>query len=198
MSKNATPHSDPQTGMVESILLQLPLRVALGGVFVLAAYNKIPAIQSFAEAIKGFRIVDADAHPELIVMAAFVIPWFELIAGLLLIVGLRARAAALGIGLLLLIFTLALVRVIYTDIDADCSCFGDQNLFCSSTVGWCQVIRDVIMLIPAVYLLWRGPGRVSLDQKLARSGPGPDQSPPGAQNPSQSIQYDVDDDALRA
>ncbi|MFG0313280.1 MAG: DoxX family protein [Phycisphaerales bacterium] len=176
-------HSNPQTGMLESILLQLPLRIFLGGVFVFAAYNKIPAIQSFAEAIKGFQLLDADTHPELIVVGAFVIPWFELLAGLMLIIGLRARSAAMGIGLLLALFIYALLHVIFTDVSADCSCFGDENFICGSTVGWCQVIRNIVFLIPAGYLMIRGPGRVSLDQALGK----PEQITYNPQNASQSV-----------
>jgi uncharacterized membrane protein YphA (DoxX/SURF4 family) len=180
--------------MVESILLQLPLRVLLGGVFLYAAYNKIPAIQSFAEAIKGFQVLDSETHGGLIVMAAFVIPWFELIAGLMLVIGLRGRSAALGIGLLLAMFIYALLHVIFTDVSADCSCFGDQNMICGSTVGWCQVIRNAVLLLPSIYLLWRGPGRVSLDQVLSK----PDQTPSEPQKGAQTISYDVDADASRA
>ena len=160
---------EKQTSLIESILLQLPIRVVLGGVFMYAASNKLMGIQSFAEAIKGFRILDAQIHPELIIMAAFVIPWFELLAGLMLVLGLRTRSAAMGIGLLLLVFIAGLLHVINSGIDADCSCFGDQNLLCGASVGWCQVIRNLILLVPASYLLWRGGGVVSLDHKCARA-----------------------------
>ena len=190
MSRN----SIPRTSMVESLLLQLPLRIFIGGIFVYAAYNKIPAIQSFAEAIKGFRVVDPETNPELIVIAAFVIPWFEAIAGLLLIIGLRARSAALGIGLLFAMFIYGLTSVILGGVDANCSCFGDTNVICDSTVGWCQVIRNVVLLIPTVYLLWRGPGRLSLDQKLS----GSDQNPDNGQYSAQSLGGAVDEDGLRA
>lgn len=176
-------HAIPQTGMTESILLQFPLRVLLGGVFLFAAYNKIPAVQSFAEAIKGFQVIDADVHPELIIIGAFVIPWFELFAGLLLVLGLRARSAALGVGLLLAMFIYALMHVILTDVSADCSCFGDTNVICGSSVGYCQVIRNAVLLIPTGYLIWRGPGRLSIDQLTGK----PEQIPPNPENASQSI-----------
>jgi len=184
----------PATSMPESILLQLPLRVALGGIFMFAAYNKIPAIQSFAEAIKGFRVVDADTHPELIIIAAFVIPWFELLAGLMLVLGLRARSAALGIGLLLILFIGGLLHVIFGGIDADCSCFGDTKFPCGTSVGWCQVIRNIVLLIPTAYILWRGPGRVSLDRLCSK----PDQTPEPAIQYDDSVARTVDHDASRA
>lgn len=189
----ATNSTRTTTSLPESILLQLPLRVALGGIFIFAAYNKIPAIQSFAEAIKGFRVVNAETHPELIIIAAFVIPWFELLAGMMLVLGLRARSAALGLGLLLILFIGGLLHVIFGGIDANCSCFGDTKFPCGTSVGWCQVIRNLILLIPTAYIFWRGAGRISLDWRCSI----PDQKP------QQTIQYDdsppeaVDHDALR-
>lgn len=194
MSNATRSNSITNTSLTESILLQLPLRIALGGLFIFAAYNKIPAIQSFAEAIKGFRVIDPETHPELIIIAAFVIPWFELLAGLLLILGLRARSAALGIGLLLVLFIGGLLHVIFGGIDADCSCFGDTKFPCGTTVGWCQVIRNIVLLIPAGYILWRGPGRVSLDRLCSK----PDQSPESPIQYDDSVSRSVDHDASRA
>jgi uncharacterized membrane protein YphA (DoxX/SURF4 family) len=154
--------------VIESVLLALPLRVGLGGLFCLAAFKKLQDPQSFAEAIKGFRVVDHNQLGSLISTGAFVIPWVEMIAGVLLILGLWSRASALAIGLALLAFIAGLVSVIARGIDASCSCFGDLNLFCSSAVGWCQVIRNLLLMVPAAYLVWRGGGLVALDRIAAR------------------------------
>ncbi len=151
----------------ESILLQLPLRVGLGGVFVYAGFNKFENVQAFAFAIKGFKILDPDKHGHLIISAAYTMPWVEMIAGVLLILGWRTRAATLTIGLMLIAFMAALLHVIYSpEIEADCSCFGDVNIVCEATVGWCQVIRDIVMLLPVGYLLWRGGGILAIDSLI--------------------------------
>ena len=153
----------------ESILLQLPLRVALGGVFMYAAAMKIDNVQAFAFAIKGFKVLDPDKHGHLIITAAYTMPWVEMIAGALLVLGLWTRAATMTIGLMLVFFIAALLHVIFDpSIDADCSCFGDMNLVCGTSVGWCQVNRDLIMLIPVGYLLWRGGGILSSDTLIER------------------------------
>lgn len=157
--------------IAESIGIQLPLRLGLGGLFCLAAFKKLQDPQSFAEAIKGFRVVDHAELGNLIVSAAFVLPWVEMIAGILLILGLWTRAAAVVVGLALAAFIAGLLSVIIRKLDASCSCFGDLNLFCGSKVGWCQVIRNLIMLLPTAYLIWRGGGLVALDAVLERSGP---------------------------
>ncbi len=155
---------------IESIMLQLPMRVGLGGLFAYAAWTKINNVQAFAFSIKGFKIVDADTHGHLIISAAYTMPWVEMIAGVLLVLGLWTRAATLTIGLMLIFFIAALLHVIFSpEVDADCSCFGDMNLVCDAAVGWCQVIRDIVMLIPVVYLLWRGGGILALDPLLDRN-----------------------------
>lgn len=160
-------------GYAESILLIVPLRVALGGLFCIAAVSKLQEPQTFAEAIKAFKVVDHIALGHLIATAAFVIPWVELIAGAALVLGLWSRAAALTIALALAAFIAGLVSVIARGIDASCACFGNLNLFCPSAVGACQVIRNAVMLIPAAYLVWRGGGRIALDALIDRS-PDPD------------------------
>jgi len=149
----------------ESVLLQFPLRVGLGGLFAFAAYNKINGVQSFANAIKGFSIVDADKYGHLIVVAAYTMPWVEMIAGVLLVLGLWSRASAVAVWIMLVGFIAALVHVIMDEsISPDCSCFGDMNLICESTVGWCQVIRNSVLLVPCSYLVWRQGGFLALDR----------------------------------
>lgn len=150
-------------GLVESVLLILPVRLFLGGLFALAAFKKLQDPQSFAEAIKGFKVVDPATHGHLIVTGAFTMPWVEMVAAVLLILGMWTRAAGVTVALALAGFIAALVSVIARGLDAKCSCFGDLSLFCGSEVGWCQVVRNLILILPAVYLAVRGGGRVSLD-----------------------------------
>src|SRR5690606_29482028 len=90
-------------GMVESILLQLPARLVLGAAFLLAAWMKLfhatwagadPTF-AFAESIKAYKILDPERHAHAIVTGAYVMPWAELLAGLLVLIGLWTRPAAL-------------------------------------------------------------------------------------------------------
>ncbi len=156
--------SKPGVGTIaESVLLQLPLRVGLGGLFCLAAFKKLQDPQSFAEAIKGFKVLDANEFGHLIITGAFTIPWIELVAGVLLVLGFWTRASALTLGLALVGFIAALISVITRGLNASCSCFGDLNLVCGHEIGWCQVIRNLVLLVPAWYLVWRQGGLLSID-----------------------------------
>ena len=169
---------------IESIALQLPLRLALGGLICFAAFNKLADVQLFAEAIKGFRIVDAETHGHLIVVAAYTIPWVEMIAGAMLILGWWSRASAVVIVLLFVGFIGALIRVIADPgVDADCSCFGDLTVLCEPGVGWCQVVRNLVLMLPSGYLVWRGGGIFAIDALRGRGVAAPDSTPSGPLDP---------------
>ena len=160
-----TPQKTSAGIWAESLLLQLPLRLFVGGLFAFAAYNKIGTTQSFANSIKGFQIIDAEKHGHLIITAAYTMPWVEMIAGVLLVLGFWTRASAAVIGVLLVGFIAGLMRVILDDsISADCSCFGKIDFVCPPGVGWCQVIRNLVLLIPTAYLVWRQGGILALDR----------------------------------
>ncbi|MFK7885052.1 MAG: DoxX family protein [Phycisphaerales bacterium] len=173
--------------VIETVMLQFVVRIALGGLFCLAAFKKISDPQSFAEAIKGFKILDVAQFEPMIISAAYTIPWVEMIAGVLLILGLWTRAAALTIGFALLMFIGGLISVIQRELDASCSCFGDLKLFCGAEVGWCQVLRNLVLLIPTGYLVWRKGGLLAVDKVFDRQRTTtPSASPEGSKSTEKS------------
>ncbi|MCC6951373.1 MAG: DoxX family membrane protein, partial [Phycisphaerales bacterium] len=75
--------------------LVFPLRLILGGLFMLAGYLKLSAVPVFAGAILGFKM---DLPDHIVIGSAFVVPWVEIIAGAMLVLGFWTRAAAALIG----------------------------------------------------------------------------------------------------
>jgi uncharacterized membrane protein YphA (DoxX/SURF4 family) len=143
--------------------LPMVLRVVLGGLFLLAGYNKLAEPRDFAFAIKGF---DLGLPTDFLTIVAFIVPWLEVIAGGLLVLGLFARGAAMLFVAMLSAFTIGLLSVIVRDKNVDCSCFGQLKLFCGEgNIGWCHVIRNGVMLLTAAYLMWKGPGMFALGRK---------------------------------
>ena len=173
----------PRVGIFGSGVV-LVLRLALGGLFVLAAYQKLFAgpfaSQNFSESIRAFRVVE---DMELVRLATFMIPWVELFAGLALIAGLWTRGAALTVGLLLTVFIAGIVSVELRGLVADCSCFGKYKLLCGNDaielfkpprtkpVGWCKVGEDAVMVLMATALCTYGGGWVALDRAFDRPKP---------------------------
>jgi len=171
---------------VESIVVLVPVRLVLGGAFVVAAWMKLfdrvwqvnpvtgfhrdPTF-AFAESIAAYKILDPARHEHAIAMAAYMLPWGELVGGVLLVIGLWTRSAALLIGTLLVMFTAANLSVIFRpDVSASCACFGSLEWPCGGSVTWCQVVRNVVLLTMAGYVLWRGGGAVGFDRDRPRGG----------------------------
>lgn len=151
-------------------LSTLPARLTVGGLFVLAGGLKLSDVQSFAFAIKGFKVIPADTGAHLIVSAAYTLPWIEIFAGTLLILGLWSRPAAYLLLAQLAVFTAALLSVIARpSVHADCSCFGDIQWPCGGEVGWCQVIRNIGLIAITLVVAFRGGGAISLDSCCSKT-----------------------------
>lgn len=156
----------------ESILLLVPMRLFLGGLFLLAGSMKLfhvtPEVAdpawSFAESIKAYKLVPMPAGEPVVTVLAYVIPWTELFAGAMLVLGVWTKGAALLVLTQLVVFGAANVSVIWREISASCSCFGELGWPCGREVGWCQVIRNAVLAIPALYLVVRGGGLIGLDR----------------------------------
>src|SRR3989339_2042083 len=80
--------------------LYLLCRLTLGGVFVYASLDKIANPAAFAELTWNYKILPT----ELVNLAALILPWVELTAGLLLISGRFAFPSSMILTGLTLIF----------------------------------------------------------------------------------------------
>ena len=81
------------------------IRLILGAVFVIASVNKIHQPTAFAKTLHNYQLLP-DAF---INLTAIILPWLELLLGILLISGLWLPGAALLANLLLLVFFGALL-----------------------------------------------------------------------------------------
>lgn len=100
-------------------------RLAAGGVFVYAGFLKAAApAQEFAFAIESYKVTG----PRLSLLAAYSLPWAEIVLGLALLCGVRARAAAAGIAGLLVLFEGLLLSALVRGIPVqNCGCFGSSG-----------------------------------------------------------------------
>ncbi len=79
---------------------------------------------------------------------AVVMPWLELIAGGLLVIGVRAKAAAGLIAGLLALFTLAIASALLQDIPMGCGCFHSLE----EPMSWKTLVRDLAWLAMALFV----------------------------------------------
>lgn len=128
----------------------LLLRVALGAIFVYAAYTKLrqPWLV-FAMSIDSYRLLPAWA----VFDVARTLPWVELAIGVLLLAGRHMRYVAPAATVLLVVFYSAMYHAYLTGSAIDCGCFGVGEAVSAATLA-----RDGLMLgcsIALVVLAWK-------------------------------------------
>jgi uncharacterized membrane protein YphA (DoxX/SURF4 family) len=84
--------------------LTVRVQIALGAIFVVAAWPKIVDPPSFAHMIYNYRILPAG----LINVSALIMPWVEMVIGLCLILGVWVRPARWIVGTMLVVFMIAI------------------------------------------------------------------------------------------
>jgi uncharacterized membrane protein YphA (DoxX/SURF4 family) len=137
--------------------LLLLCRIALGAVFLYAAYTKLsqPWLV-FALSIDSYQLL-----PEWAVMfIARWLPWFELVLGVLLIAGIGLRYVGVASCALLLVFFGIMVRSYSKGLGIDCGCFGVGEALSPKTL-----IRDGILVLMSIVVAvsaFRRPKRESL------------------------------------
>jgi len=101
--------------------LILFLRLFLASVFLYAAYTKLrQPYLLFAMSIDAYQLL-----PEWAVLTlARIIPWLELLLGILLATGYGLRYAAAGATLLLGLFFGVMLQAYIKGMGIDCGCFG--------------------------------------------------------------------------
>jgi putative oxidoreductase len=144
--------------------LQVRVQIALGLFFVAAALPKLVDPPSFAHMIYNYRLVPGT----LVNLMALVMPWFELLAGLALILGIWTRASTGLVGALLLVFIAAISLNLARGNAIDCGCFdvSQANKTIDERLAGMRldILRDLGMLLMVAQILWakaRGPAMAS-------------------------------------
>ena len=120
------------------------LRLALAIVFLYAAYAKLrqPWLL-FAMSIDAYQIL-----PEWAALAlGRILPWLELLLGLLLATGFGLRYSAAGASVLLAGFLAVMVRSYVMGMKIDCACFGLGEAISARTLA-----RDGLLLALSMVL----------------------------------------------
>ena len=132
------------------------LRVALGAIFVYAAWTKLVHVQFrpffmeltpwqlFAMEVNGYELLPLKA----VELVARTLPWFELVVGLLLITGYWLRTAAAATALLLGGFFALMIRAYAKGMEIPCGCSGPNDI-----ISWKTLLRDGSLLAAAMALV---------------------------------------------
>lgn len=119
--------------------LNIALRLFIGGMFIYAAWDKVVDPYAFAVSIRAYKIIPFALSN----FAALAISWSELIAGIMLVLGVLPRKAAGAIFVLLVVFIAAIATTLVRGMVIDCGCFGSEG---GASTTWLLIVRNVALL----------------------------------------------------
>ncbi len=121
------------------------LRWLLGAVFIYAGWIKIIDPHGFALNIYHYQLLSDRA----VNLAALLLPWLEVIAGIALIaLPTHRRGAAGWILIMLIIFTGAILISLHRGLDISCGCLSTGPD--AARIGWRKVIENTGLIALAI------------------------------------------------
>lgn len=147
----------------------LVCRLTLGGVLFLAGFLKVDKLEVSQMAVRSYELLP-------IPIANFLgqtLPFFEVVIGLLLILGAATRAvAALG-GFTMFIFIIAIGQAWARGLNIDCGCFGGGGTVAPGETRYLQeILRDAGLVAMALFLLRYPVSKFSVDKAPKQSNAG--------------------------
>lgn len=133
---------EPQRKSVARLSL-LVVRILVGGIFLWGSIHKLRFPYEFLDTVYAYETVGAKGT----MILAMVLPWLELMVGLLLLAGAVLGGALLTSMLLLTTFVIAQCSVIYRGLEISCGCFSADG---GATVTYMTVVRTGALLAATV------------------------------------------------
>jgi len=126
--------------------LLLAVRLFFGFVFIYAAVSKVADAESFSKAVYNYKLM-----PDLTInFLALVIPWIELVAGVLLLFGVSVKENSAILSGLLVVFIIAIGISLVRGLNIECGCFGTAS---GSKVGIQKILENVGLLVLGLILI---------------------------------------------
>lgn len=141
--------------------LTIASRLLLGAIFIVAGAGKLGQPGQFAKVVADIGILPPNwAH-----VYGLMLPWAEVIVGLLIVLGLLLRLSV-GAGMVMTLgFVVANIYTLLRSRDAYCpSCFGELDILALPIPAALTI--DIVMLLLATYILFRATNCLSLDALL--------------------------------
>lgn len=129
-------------------ILSVVARYGLALVWLYSGLTKLVNPLESRQAIQGYELVPSDLIPAL----AVALPAFEVILGLLLLLGIFLRPAAAASGLLLTVFIIGIISAWARGLQIDCGCFGGggYNPEAGPMTYLTEIGRDLVFIAGAV------------------------------------------------
>ena len=144
-------------------------RLTLGGVLFAAGYLKVDKLDISQMAVRSYELLPIPIANFL----GLTLPFFEVVIGLLLILGAATRfVAALG-GFTMFIFIIAIAQAWARGLNIDCGCFGGGGTVDPGQTRYLQeILRDAGLVALALFLVRYPITKFSIDKTPKQSNAG--------------------------
>ncbi|MBK9476072.1 MAG: DoxX family membrane protein [Tetrasphaera sp.] len=144
-------------------VIGLLARLILGGVLIYAGAVKVGKPLTSQRAVQAFDVLPF----ELAGWIGLILPWLEIVLGVLLVLGLFTRFAGAAGALLMVVFVAGIAQAWARGLSIDCGCFGGGGAIAAEDTQYPQEIaRDVGLALCGAWLWWRPDSLASLDRVL--------------------------------
>lgn len=141
--------------------LSLLVRLGLAGIFIVAGALKVTDLPASGRAVIAYDLMPTDVA----MTVGAIQPFFELVLGALLLIGLATRLAAWLSAVTLVAFISGIASAWARGLNIDCGCFSKGGQLAPGEVPEYlpEILRDVAFLAMAVFLIVYPASRLSLD-----------------------------------
>ncbi len=165
-SATSTRSSNPLTVFLTSKAFILVLRVFLGGLFIFSSMDKVLDPGRFAVAVRAYKLLPVP----LTNLFALTMAWSELVAGIMLLLGIGTRKAAGALLLLLVVFIGAIGATLVRGLVIDCGCFSNEG---GGRVTYLLILRNLFLIAAALMIMrfergYLGIGSMFAKRRLSR------------------------------
>ena len=122
------------------------LRFLIAAIFIYAGAVKILNPAQFAEDIDNYRMLPYF----LVTLMAIILPWLEVLCGLLLIFGKWRESAAFLLMLLSFMFIIAIGSALFRGLDISCGCFVMSEEI--TRVSYLKLLEDIILFSAILFV----------------------------------------------
>ena len=127
-------------------------RLGLAAVFLVSGVLKAVDPDATYVAVRAYDVLPKAG----VALVAGVLPWLEIVLGLLLLAGLATRAVAVASAGLLVVFIVGVTQAWARGLSIDCGCFGGGGAVDpGQTTYGLELLRDAGFLLMAAWLIVR-------------------------------------------
>jgi len=136
-------------------------RLVLGGVLLVAGYLKAFSPDKSQMAVRAYEVLPIPIANFL----GITLPWLEIGAGILLILGFAVRYVSIFGTTLMLIFVIAIAQAWARGLSIDCGCFGGGGTVAPGETKYLsEILRDLGLAAIGIYLIRYPKSRLALEK----------------------------------